>query len=156
MNNKTNAAVIIASVPDYPQMLTFKEEIAENRRAGNSSIVSRETSMRVLREGGVTDVLIGAAFGISHQRVGAILGPHTKPVPPEDPYPADMPAMLKAWRKRHALSQAAAARELGISWAAYCHWEQGAAGCSLPGLLAKYVRLYDWAVDIMHGAKRIA
>lgn len=115
--------------------------------------IDRDTSMRVLREGDVPDSLIGAAFGLTRQRVHNILGPpdrdrrRTVPVrPPVDTgedLPDDLPAFLRGWRARQGLSQAAAARELGVAMMTYAHWEQDAHGCSLPVLLVKYIRLTE-------------
>ena len=106
-------------------------------------ILTREESMRVLREGNVPDALIGAAFGISGQRVNAILGPHAKlgKRDPTEP-PADFPAYLRNWRDRNRISQAAAARAVGVTTNTWAHWEQGV-GCSLPATVALCLSLIE-------------
>jgi DNA-binding XRE family transcriptional regulator len=113
--------------------------------------ITREQSMTVLRKGGVPDPLIGAAFGISKQRVNMILGPHDEPAPKlavkvekEDVIlSSGLPTWLKEYRYRLQWTQARAARELGTSLTTYASWEQGSGGCSLPYLLIRYLLLYE-------------
>ena len=111
--------------------------------------MTREESMAVLREGGVPYSLIGAAFGVSKQYVGATLGPMPAKTgsgaPPTGDNDVDVSRTLRDWRARHGLSQAAAARILGVSLSALAPWETGRIGCSLPELLVRFVRLYDLA-----------
>jgi DNA-binding transcriptional regulator YiaG len=51
----------------------------------------------------------------------------------------NIPAALRRWRKRHGLTQAAAAARLGTNTKAVQNWEQGASrprGLALSSLLA--------------------
>ncbi len=108
----------------------------------------REESMRVLREGNVSEALIAAAFGLTRQRVNKILGsnpdrkPLAVPYKPGDDYP-DLPTYLKAWRARQRLSQQGAANMLHVSLKTYYAWENGRQGCTLPVILVKYLDLLE-------------
>lgn len=115
--------------------------------------ISRDDAMRSLREDGVADATISRAFGISKQRIGAILGPSgrdkrmSQPTLPDatldDAILTDLPGFLKSWRKSHGLSQAGMATLLGVSLTAYVAWEGNRVGCSLPVLLIRYLNLLE-------------
>ena len=109
--------------------------------------IPREESMRVLREGNVPDALIGAAFGVSHQRVGAILGKHAAPKPRQtrdaERALSDLPAFLREWRLRNRMNQVEAAGAAGVLTSTWNTWERGRVGCSTPLLLARYLLLLE-------------
>jgi helix-turn-helix protein len=108
--------------------------------------VDRETSMRVLREGSVSDSLIAAAFGVSRQHLHKLLG--SRPAPPRrekmkpdtEGLPEDFPTWLLRWRKAHGLTQTEAGALVGVSWNTWARWERGDDGCSLPFLLYHYLK----------------
>ena len=83
-------------------------------------------SMRVLREGNVSDALIAAAFGTTRQNVHKLLGPRQRSETlcemPEISA-IDFPAQLKAWRKKHGLSIIEAAELIGVSPSIWGQWE---------------------------------
>jgi DNA-binding XRE family transcriptional regulator len=103
----------------------------------------REESMKRLRAAGVPDATIGTAFGLTHQRVGKILGPHEREPVYINEESIDVPAYLKAWRKRNGVTQAELGRLIGIHPQTLAPWEQGRTGCSLPSLLVRYLDLLE-------------
>ena len=108
-----------------------------------TNAMPRKESMRILREGNVPDALIGAAFGVSGQRVNAILGPHQKRIADPLNPPDDFPEFLRLWRIRNGKSQAAGAEAIGIKTNTWAHWEQGQVACSLPATVMLCLSLIE-------------
>jgi DNA-binding XRE family transcriptional regulator len=105
---------------------------------------SREESMRILRERGVTDRTIGKAFGVTPQRVGAILGAHpVTNVKQHIHKNINLPEYLKLWRARNGVTQAALANMIGVNTHTLAPWEQGRVKCSLPRLLVRYLDMLE-------------
>lgn len=114
------------------------------------SYADRDRSMSLLRSAGVSDDIIGQVFGVSRQSVHKRLG--ARPEGEGDtPLPKvateDLPARLAAWRARRGLSQASAARLVGISQKygnmLWSQWETGAKSPALPGAIALLLDMYD-------------
>lgn len=114
----------------------------------------REDCMRELRDRyHVPDELIGRIYGISRQRVHALLGPR----PPE---PAHMPlpplpaavtddafqAYVKAFRARHDLSQTELGRLLGVDQTAISRWERTGI-CNLAGPVMALLSRLDREIE---------
>lgn len=113
------------------------------------TIDERNSAMQSMRAY-APDSAIAEAFGLTRQRVHALLGPRARrpaaaiPLPPEEADAADrLPAELRQWRARRGLSQAQAAEALGIEHGTLNRWETGRGGCSLAGLVLHYLRLRD-------------
>jgi DNA-binding transcriptional regulator YiaG len=110
--------------------------------------VTRDQAMRVLRQEGVPDILIGRAFGLTRQRIHARLGPRPAfkrrvDAPKPDAKLDNLPDYIKDWRARNGLSIAAAARLAGLNKMAWWKWENKLADCSMPGLLLRYLALLE-------------
>ncbi len=111
-----------------------------------------------LRAAGVPDAIIARAYGISRQAIHARYGPRPD-VPPLQPAPApapppgratppdeaagQLPRVMLAWRNRRGLSQAAAARSIGIDSVTWSRWETGRSGCALPAVMLRLLQLLD-------------
>jgi hypothetical protein len=109
---------------------------------------TRDKAMTVLRQYGVTDDIIGKALGLSRQRVHARLGPRPAfkravNAPRPDARLDDLPGYIKDWRERNGLSIAGAARIAGTNTISWWSWETNRTGCSMPGLLLRYLALLD-------------
>ena len=121
------------------------EKPGNETRTESESTVSRREIMKRLRKEGMSDIAIGAAFGISRQRVHFLIGPKQEPkrlrVSKLDARLIDLPAFLKAWREEHNLTIARAARVCGVSTIVWWNWEMNRTGCSLPMLVVRYLTL---------------
>ena len=99
--------------------------------------VRQVAAMKAMRTRGMADATIAKRHGITRQRVHQLLGPRPRTVrAPPKPAPAPptrkaFAAALLAWRRRHGLSQAGAARLLGVTTHSVSSWEQQRRGCSL-------------------------
>lgn len=111
-----------------------------------------------LRAAGVPDALIARAYGISRQAIHARYGPRPdvpalQPAPAPAPPPgratspndaaAQLPGAMRAWRNRRSLTQAAAARAIGIDPVTWNRWEAGRASCALPTIMLRLLQLLD-------------
>lgn len=103
-------------------------------------------AMQRLREA-ESDVEVGRIFNISRQRVHSLLGqrPAKKHIRAPIPHAtaADLPDYLKAWREKHNVTMAEAARLCGTNQMSWYAWESNRTGCSMPGLLLRYLALLD-------------
>ena len=113
-----------------------------------SESIDRTAIMRSLRAEGVPDAAIGRAFGLSRQRIGAILGLREyPPKPPPEPLDitasARLPGALKAWRLRRGMTQREAAATLGVDAQTLNGWETARKGCSLATTLLRYLDITD-------------
>lgn len=116
----------------------------------------RLSRMRTLREQGFSDSAIGKAVDLSRQTVYKLLGPSSEDrrkqtridlthwQAPFGKPERDLPGALTLWRARHNLTQPQAAAILHISSpSTYSKWERGA-GCSLPGLVIDFIKLWEF------------
>ena len=103
-------------------------------------------TLRLLRPH-VSDRVLAEAFGMTRQNLHAKLGPRPpepRPAPaPARAAPGDLPAVLKAWRSRHKLSEVKAADVLGLAQQTIKQWEDGSRACSLPTVLLLALHLID-------------
>lgn len=105
--------------------------------------------MHALRVTGASDAYIAALFGLSRERVGQVLGRARASIRPrivaESTITLDqqLPARLLAWRTRRRLSQAQAARFLGVSPHSWMAWESHRRTCGLPGVLTRLLNAND-------------
>lgn len=110
-------------------------------------MTDRESIMRVLRDNYVPDAIIAKAFGLTRQRIGAIMGPANRP---RERQPesikidlAKIPDRLYRFRTRHDLTQSRAAELIGVHVMTWYLWEAGTTAPSLPILLLKYIDHLD-------------
>jgi DNA-binding transcriptional regulator YiaG len=137
---------------------------------GNATLMpisdsEKKQIMRALRESGVSDSVIGQAFGVSKQAVHGSLGARDPAIPtlvqPKVKIRPDMPALtddadkllpgaLYEWRQRRNLSQTEASPIIGVVRNVWSSWERGGRTCSLPVVV---LRLLD-ALDKLDGIEK--
>ena len=99
--------------------------------------------MRAMRENGSSDREIAATFNVSDQYVRQKLTTHPQKTMVTPVTGQQVASALRAWRKRHNLTEMAAAKRLHLaSTTTLSRWEFSG-GCSLPGLVLDYLEMYD-------------
>ncbi len=109
----------------------------------------RLTAMRMMRAAGISNIAIAHVFGLSEEHACRLMGPHEAAADEAErealaSLQETLARDLRAFRARHRLTQAGAARLLGLRTPSTVNsWETGRHGCAMPDMVLRFLRLLD-------------